>query len=54
MLSQGRAGSVPPQRSHALEEADMASGMALFFQEVLSVSFFLDLEPMVASVGILC
>lgn len=37
-----------PQRTYALEETDIASGMALLFQEVLSV-FSLGLEPMMAT-----
>lgn len=49
MMSQRRAGLAPSQRTHALEETDMAFGMALLFQEVLSVFSFLGLEPMVAT-----
>lgn len=49
MMSQRRAGSASPQRAHGLEETDLASGMALLFQEVLSVFSFLGLEPMVAT-----
>lgn len=47
-------GGVGPSSENPCSGEDIASGMVIFFQEVLSVSSLLGLELMVATVGILC